>query len=163
MDDLIKRSDAIKAFVEETNGVNVEEAIKVVDAYLQIRECDEIWDSIRAIRDCLECAKDEIAEYIPSAEEEEFEWCHDCKEYDQDAHCCHRFSKRIRQAVEEIKADRPQGEWIFKPTFPNDDSEFPMGHLECSVCGSHHANAHPCNYCDNCGSRNVMKGADDDK
>lgn len=57
-------------------------------------------------------------------------------------------------------ADRLQGEWIFKPTFPNDDSEFPMGHLVCSVCGSHHSNSTPCNYCDNCGAR--MKGADDE-
>jgi len=73
MSDLIKRQDAIKAFVEETNGVNVEKAIKVVDAYLQIRECDEVWDSIRAIRDCLERAKDEITEYIPSADRPQ-EW-----------------------------------------------------------------------------------------
>ena len=57
-------------------------------------------------------------------------------------------------------ADRPQGEWIFKPTFPNDKSEFPMGSLVCSVCGSHHSNSTPCNYCDNCGAR--MKGADDE-
>lgn len=58
-------------------------------------------------------------------------------------------------------ADRPQGEWIFKPTFPNDKSEFPMGSLVCSVCGSHHSNSTPCNYCDNCGAR--MKGADDER
>ena len=45
------------------------------------------------------------------------------------------------------------GKWIFKPTFPNDDSEFPMGSLVCSICGSHHSNATPCNYCDNCGAR----------
>ena len=76
-DDLIKRSDAIGAFVAETNGVNVEKAIKVVDAYLQIRECDEVWDSIRAIRDCLECAKDEIAEYIPSADRPQGTWFKD--------------------------------------------------------------------------------------
>lgn len=35
--------------------------------------------------------------------EESFEWCTDCKEYDQDAHCCHRYSKVIRQTVEEMK------------------------------------------------------------
>ena len=57
-------------------------------------------------------------------------------------------------------ADRPQGEWIFKTVFPNDKSEFPMGYLVCSVCGSHHSNSTPCNYCDNCGAR--MKGADDE-
>lgn len=57
-------------------------------------------------------------------------------------------------------ADRPQGEWIFKTVFPNDKSEFPMGYLVCSVCGSHHSNSTPCNYCDNCGAR--MKGANDE-
>lgn len=32
---------------------------------------------------------------------EDNEWCHDCKEYDKEQHCCHRFTKVIRQAVEE--------------------------------------------------------------
>ena len=33
----------------------------------------------------------------------EFEWCPDCKEYDQDRHCCHRWTKVIRNTVEELK------------------------------------------------------------
>lgn len=37
------------------------------------------------------------------AASESFEWCTDCKEYDQEKHCCHRFTKVIRQAVEEMK------------------------------------------------------------
>ena len=43
---------------------------------------------------------------LPSAEpeQEEFEWCHDCKEYDQEKHCCHRWTKVIRQTVEEVKS-----------------------------------------------------------
>lgn len=40
---------------------------------------------------------------LPSAEEESFEWCTDCKEYDQEAHCCHRYSKMIRKTLEEMK------------------------------------------------------------
>ena len=31
------------------------------------------------------------------------EWCHDCKEYDHDKHCCPRYNKVIRKAVEEMK------------------------------------------------------------
>lgn len=31
------------------------------------------------------------------------EWCHDCKEYDKEKHCCPRFSKVIRQTVEEYR------------------------------------------------------------
>lgn len=42
-------------------------------------------------------------EKIPSAEDESFEWCTDRKEYDQEAHCCHRYSKVIRNTVEEMK------------------------------------------------------------
>ena len=34
----------------------------------------KMWDEINA---------------LPSAEEESFEWCDGCKEYDQEAHCCH--------------------------------------------------------------------------
>ena len=70
---------------------------------------------------------------------------------------CYEARKAIRNLP---SADRPQGKWIFKTVFPNDKSEFPMGYLVCSVCGSHHSNSTPCNYCDNCGAR--MKGADDE-
>lgn len=30
---------------------------------------------------------------------ETFEWCHDCKEYDQENHCCHRWNKCIRETI----------------------------------------------------------------
>ena len=39
---------------------------------------------------------------------EDNEWCHDCKEYDKDRHCCPRFSKVIRGALDEVK----QQGWI---------------------------------------------------
>lgn len=70
------------------------------------------------------------------------------------------LQRAFDEGYEKGKTDRPQGEWIFKTVFPNDKSEFPMGYLVCSVCGSHHSNSTPCNYCDNCGAR--MKGADDE-
>ena len=43
--------------------------------------------------------------YLPSVtpqEPQSFKWCTDCKEYDQEKHCCHRYSKVIRDTVEEI-------------------------------------------------------------
>lgn len=43
---------------------------------------------------------------LPSAEEESFEWCTDCKEYDQEAHCCHRWSKMIKKTADEMKIVR---------------------------------------------------------
>lgn len=45
---------------------------------------------------------------LPSAQPEQDEWCTDCKEYDSEKHCCHRFGKVIRKTVEELKADNPE-------------------------------------------------------
>lgn len=65
------------------------------------------------------------------------------------------------EAIQDLtSADKSQGKWIFRTIFPNDKSEFPMGYLECSICGSTHANKTPCNFCDNCGAR--MKGITDE-
>ena len=60
-------------------------------------------DALDAVNDCGICIQKILD--IPSAEPEpeEFEWCHDCKEYDQERHCCHRWTKVIRQTVEEVK------------------------------------------------------------
>ena len=52
-------------------------------------------------REALDIAVNAIEKQIQA--EESFEWCTDCKEYDQEQHCCHRFTKVIRQAFEEMK------------------------------------------------------------
>ena len=39
------------------------------------------------------------ATQIPEADE----WCQDCKEYDQERHCCPRFNRVIKQTMEELK------------------------------------------------------------
>lgn len=41
---------------------------------------------------------------------------------------------------------------IMEVDAPELGTEYPMGYLVCSVCGSHHRNSTPCNYCDNCGA-----------
>ena len=135
MDDLIKRSDAIKAIKQWLDNDG-----SLFDVGLN--------QAIREIK------------RLPSAEEEEFEWCHDCKEYDQDAHCCHRYSKRIRQAVEEIKADRPQGEWM---PFRSEEWISPIADFyKCSICGKrvNLLQMRSYNFCPNCGAH--MKGANDE-
>ena len=38
-------------------------------------------------------------------ESQTFKWCTDCREYDQEKHCCHRWSKVIRNTVEEMKQE----------------------------------------------------------
>lgn len=34
---------------------------------------------------------------------ETFEFCTDCKEYDHKNHCCHRWTKQIRDTLEDVK------------------------------------------------------------
>ena len=68
---------------------------------------------------------------MPNVSMEEFEWCHDCREYDQEKHCCPRWTKVIRQTVEEMKTDGyaplKHGHWIL-----DDD-----GLIICSECEEH--------------------------
>ena len=92
MDDLISRQAAIDAMVKlnkedlEDYGVDIPEAFN----------CD-----------CLDRATFALKS-LPAAQPplEEFEWCTDCKEYDQKAHCCHRYTKVIRKTMEELKVVR---------------------------------------------------------
>lgn len=84
------------------------------------------------VQRCLEAVSN-----LPSAqpETEEFEWCNDCKEYDQVAHCCHRWTKVIRNTVDELKrstVDAIPVEWMrkFKETPVTDESA-----ERCDKCG----------------------------
>lgn len=47
---------------------------------------------------------------VQKAEKEQepqtFKWCTGCREYDQEKHCCHRWSKVIRDTVEEMKQEQ---------------------------------------------------------
>ena len=38
-------------------------------------------------------------------EPQTFKWCTTCKEYDQEKHCCHRWSKVIKNTVEDMKRE----------------------------------------------------------
>lgn len=53
-------------------------------------------------------------EIMPSAQPEPHydEWCHDCKEYDKERHCCPRWNRVIRQALKELKDAQPEQQWI---------------------------------------------------
>ena len=46
---------------------------------------------------------------LPSAQPELDEWCTDCKEYDQERHCCPRWNRVIRNA---LKDAHPEPRWI---------------------------------------------------
>lgn len=78
-----------------------------------------------------------IVDDAPTIEPQEFEWCHDCKEYDQEAHCCHRWTKVIRQALDELNKT---AHWLgnYSP-------------YQCDNCGHYSDTAEP--YCCKCGSK----------
>ena len=103
---------------------------------------------------------DEIIENLEAIskalEPQSFKWCTDCKEYDQEKHCCHRWSKVIRDTVEEMKQEPKTGHW----------EEHNTGHstyYDCSLCGC----LAPCtetadsfiwklsNFCPDCGAKMV--------
>jgi hypothetical protein len=74
--------------------------------------------------------------------EETFEWCHDCKEYDKDNSSCPRWSKVIRNTVEELKTDRPHGEWKI--------DEYGIYH--CPYCHAINNTVYK-SFCPNCGAK----------
>ena len=90
----------------------------------------EIIDNLRLIRSwkCNGDAKmyETITNAINALEQQEKadEWCPGCKEYDQESHCCHRFTKVIRQTVEECKKEWPDSKWYpVEEKLPEDDKE----------------------------------------
>ena len=102
MSDLIRREQAMEA-------MRILEAEDNETYGCSIPEC---FDSDRAV---------EALKKLPSAEQEEFEWCTDCKEYDQDKHCCHRWTKVIRDTVEDMK-----NRWQWTPVteaLPEEETE----------------------------------------
>ena len=64
-------------------------------------------ENMKTVVNYINSAHDKIVN-LPSVTPQEpqtFKWCTDCKEYDQEKHCCHRWSKVIRDTVEEMKQE----------------------------------------------------------
>lgn len=127
MSDLIYRSDAIEAIASHdvTDGNTVCFTGKMVIGYINdLPSIQPPWN--------------------PD------EWCHDCKEYDKEKHCCPRWNRVIRNAMEEAKPRK--GKWIEHDDYLGDVI------YECSVCkepfvlidGTPAENLY--NFCPNCGA-----------
>ena len=108
MSDLISRQDAMNAIQKRADEID-----SVYSAF---------WEGLKIAQD--------IVEKVPSAELEEHEWCHDCKEYDQEKHCCHRWTKVIRNTVEEIKTK--YWRWIpVTEALPEEKGEYLVSYHPC--------------------------------
>ena len=44
-----------------------------------------------------------IIEWLSQEVDDVDEWCHDCKEFDLERHCCPRWNKVIRQTIADIQ------------------------------------------------------------
>lgn len=47
----------------------------------------------------------DVIEHLPPAQPDMDEWCTDCKEYDQERHCCLRFNRVIRETLKEAQPE----------------------------------------------------------
>lgn len=67
---------------------------------------------------------------------ETYEFCasgeNPCKEYDQERHCCHRWTKVIRQTIEEMKEepDRKKGKWLNLDALISEQNEIMKKNLD---------------------------------
>lgn len=108
-------------------------------------------------------AVDKIVVYADTYKQEyymplprEWEWCHTCKEYDQERHSCPRMRDVISRTVKELEEQyKPMvGRWIEKDGMWCDDPTF-----RCSVCGEEYELLegtpidNGMNYCPNCGAK----------
>ena len=53
--------------------------------------------------------------FMPSAQPDTDEWCHDCKEYDKDHHCCPRWNRVIKTTLAEaqqVRTEMSSANWI---------------------------------------------------
>ena len=95
----------------------------------------------------------DIIKALPSAQPEIDEWCTDCKEYDQEKHCCPRFNRVIRNALKDAQPERKRGKWILW-NYPGEECAI------CSACGEEYGqmelyiggNDYP-KFCPECGAK----------
>lgn len=87
--------EALDTFVKEYNCHNSDPAKCPADG------CDpcENYTFPGQVFEAMELAIDALEQVIKR--NESYEWCTDCKEYDQEAHCCHRWNKCIRETIKE--------------------------------------------------------------
>jgi len=88
--------------------INRQAAIDALAKFVPYAICDE---STESYTNGLTDAYNLILQ-LPSAQPELDEWCTDCKEYDQERHCCPRWNRVIRQTLKDAELERKKERWI---------------------------------------------------
>lgn len=97
----------------ETHACDLIDRQAAIDALFGLYEYQRDIDPTEAadlVRQGIYLAEKKI-DQLPSAQPDLDEWCNTCREYDSEKHCCPRFNRVIRGAVEEVKA-QPEQRWI---------------------------------------------------
>ena len=79
----------------DSGEMTEEKAADILEGLVGYLEDEQGTDYDKALQMAVEALKT-VKEH-----EETFEWCTDCKEYDQEHHCCHRWTKCIRNTLSE--------------------------------------------------------------
>jgi len=90
-------------------GMTIEESMLYMELYKR-KLIDSVSDLEKDI-EAYDVAIDTMRKYQKIQEPQAYKWCTDCREYDQEKHCCHRWSKVIRDTVEEMKQEPKTGHW----------------------------------------------------
>ena len=78
----------------------IEMAIAKIQALevMAVSEIDRVYN--QALHNAIAVVKG-----MPSAQPDLDEWCADCKEYDQEHHCCPRWNRVIRQTLKDAQPE----------------------------------------------------------
>ena len=140
MSDLISRQAAIDAIISLTNCTSVRDLYE----YVQEHNLTDMWSG--GVNDAIDAV---IA--VPSAQHYD-EWCTDCKEYDHERHCCPRWNRVIREALNDAQPERKTGQWL--GVSADRYTTVASYVYVCSECGE--TNVGKTRYCPHCGAS--MKG-----
>lgn len=90
--------------------MTIEEALKKMQAVkTYMTSGNPIW-SVTEIGEAFDMA----IESLEQSERGMDEWCTDCKEYNQEKHCCPRYNRVIRETIEEVQKGQKKGKWVEK-------------------------------------------------
>ena len=157
MNDVINRANLPSVL----NGVTMSECDKVIEPFLEERSCDEVWHTVRALRDFYDWVMSENA-VEPCKDAVSREWMlNELEEmnvanfYEANFHSNEMYGqmKRMIKAAPSVTVEPKYGEWIEKES----------NHVEkiyvCSNCNNYEAWGEPekSPYCPNCGAKMTDK------